>query len=105
MAACERCGAPFMVTHPLRRFCSERCQRQSEKERYRARHTEPATCKRCGKVFKRVVIRERKKVYCSLDCQYEARSADYQQRPELRRQLDRARRIREARRYGTAIFM
>jgi FPG/IleRS zinc finger protein len=100
MAACERCGAPFEVTHPMKRFCSERCQRQSEKERYRARHTEEATCKRCGRSFERVVIGQRKKVYCSLECQYEARSVEYRQRPDLRRRLERARRLREAKRNG-----
>jgi FPG/IleRS zinc finger protein len=109
MAACERCGTPFEVTHPMKRFCSGRCQRQSEKERYRARHTEEASCKRCGRVFERVVVGQRKKVYCSLECQYETRSEDYQRRPELRWQLDRARRIREAKRqgqaYGAGVFM
>ena len=94
MAACERCGAEFKVTHPWKRFCSERCQRQGEKERYRARHTEQATCKHCGGSFRRVVIGRRKKVYCSLACQYEAKSIAYQTRADVKANLRRARRIR-----------
>jgi predicted nucleic acid-binding Zn ribbon protein len=55
---CERegCETPFKVTHPLKRFCSESCQRAAEKERYRRRHTEQAVCLNCGGSFERVAI-------------------------------------------------
>jgi hypothetical protein len=40
MGACERCGTPFAVTQPLKRFCSERCRRAVANRRYRAHRTE-----------------------------------------------------------------
>jgi endogenous inhibitor of DNA gyrase (YacG/DUF329 family) len=82
-ADCERCGTRFEVTHPLKRFCSERCRRASECRRYRARRTETATCPRCEASFERSTTTKRLKVYCSLECQYGARSAEYQERAEL----------------------
>jgi len=94
MPACERCGAPFKVTHPLKRFCSEACQRAVEKGRYRARHTGEVACKHCGAAFQRVMVGKRKKVYCSLECQYEAKSIAYQARADVKANLRRARRVR-----------
>ena len=90
MPSCERCGEPFELTHPLRRFCSERCQRAAECRRYRARRTETATCPRCGASFERSATTKRLKVYCSLECQYETRSADYQGRADIKTNLKRA---------------
>ena len=75
---CERegCEARFKLTHPLKRFCSERCRRIVANRRYRAHRTEMATCP-CGTPFERTATTKRKQVYCSLECQYEQRSADY----------------------------
>jgi hypothetical protein len=89
---CELCGGPYEVTHPLKRFCSERHQRIAERRRYRARRTEQATCKRCGGTFERTATSERKQLYCSLDCQYRARSGEYRERQDIRSNLLRARR-------------
>ncbi len=50
---CELCGAEFIRKPRTKRFCSERCQRLAERRRYRARHTEGATCKGCGAMFER----------------------------------------------------
>jgi endogenous inhibitor of DNA gyrase (YacG/DUF329 family) len=92
-AACESCGTPFKVTHPLRRFCSERCRRVVANRRYRAHRTEVATCPRCGTIFERTTTSKRLKVYCSLDCQYQQRSIDYQARPDIQATLSRGRRV------------
>ena len=90
-AACERCGTPFEVTHPLKRFCSERCRRIVANQRYRAHRTESATCPRCGTTFERTTTTKRKQVYCSPECQYEARSIAYKARPDIKANLGRAR--------------
>jgi hypothetical protein len=84
-------AGPFKVTHPMKRFCSERCKRASDKDRYRARHRETATCKRCGASFERVVVGRRLKVFCSKSCQYEAKSESMRRRPDIRLRLARAR--------------
>jgi endogenous inhibitor of DNA gyrase (YacG/DUF329 family) len=100
MPTCERCGEPFERTHPLKRFCSERCQRAAECARYRARHTEQATCPRCGTTFERATTTKRVKVYCSTGCQYEARSAEYQGRADLLARLKRGRLIQSRKAKG-----
>jgi hypothetical protein len=93
-ATCERegCSTRFMVTHPLRRFCSERCRRIVANRRYRAQRTEVTICQRCGTSFERTVTSKRVKVYCSLACQYEERSADYRKRADIQATLKRGRR-------------
>jgi endogenous inhibitor of DNA gyrase (YacG/DUF329 family) len=93
MDGCEHCGTPFEVTHPLKRFCSERCQRAAECRRYRERRTESVTCRRCGMAFERTTTTKRLKVYCSLECQYEARSAEYQSRADIKANLKRGRKV------------
>jgi endogenous inhibitor of DNA gyrase (YacG/DUF329 family) len=97
---CECCGAPFKVTHPLKRFCSERCRRIVANRRYRAHRTEVATCPHCGTPFERTVTSKRLKVYCSLDCQYEQRSADYRKRPDLKANLLRGQQVRDRKAKG-----
>jgi endogenous inhibitor of DNA gyrase (YacG/DUF329 family) len=99
-AACERCGAPFELTHPTKRFCSERCRRVVANRRYRAKRTETATCPRCGATFERSVTSKRLKVFCSLACQYEQRSADYRKRSDLKANLLRGRQVRDRKAKG-----
>lgn len=93
MRRCERCETPFSVPRqaPHKRFCSERCQRAAERERYRRRHTEIARCKRCGGRFTRAATSKRTKVYCTLGCQWAKRSSDYRNRDDIRAQLAAAR--------------
>jgi endogenous inhibitor of DNA gyrase (YacG/DUF329 family) len=97
---CECCGTPFKVTHPLRRFCSERCRRIIANRRYRAQRTETATCPRCGASFEREATTKRLKRFCSLACQYEQRSADYRTRPDLKANLLRGRQVRDRKAKG-----
>ncbi len=92
MASCERCGAPFKLTHSLKRFCSERCQRALANRRYRAQRTESVVCPRCGRSFERATTTKRKQVYCSRRCQYQQRSADYRARPDIQANLKPRRR-------------
>jgi hypothetical protein len=94
--ACERegCAARFVVTHPLRRFCSERCRRIVANRRYRERRTEIAICP-CGATFERAATTKRLKRFCSLACQYEQRSDEYRTRPDIQATLKRGRRIRD----------
>jgi endogenous inhibitor of DNA gyrase (YacG/DUF329 family) len=102
MATCERdgCGTRFVVTHPLKRFCSERCRRIVANRRYRKHRTEIATCPRCGTPFERTVTSQRLKRFCSLACQYEQRSIDYRKRPDLKANLLRGRRVRDRKAKG-----
>jgi hypothetical protein len=100
MPSCEHCGEPFEVTHPLKRFCSEGCQRGAECRRYRARRTETAACPHCDATFERTTTTKRLKVYCSLECQYEARSADYQGRADIKANLKRAELVRRRKANG-----
>jgi hypothetical protein len=97
---CERCGAAFKITHPLKRFCSESCGRASANRRYRAQRTERATCPRCGTSFERTTTTKRLQVYCSLECQYEARSADYQGRADIQANLKHAQLVRRRKAKG-----
>jgi hypothetical protein len=99
MPTCERCGEPFKLTHPLKRYCSERCQRNEANARYRKSRTEAATCP-CGATFERTTSTKRLQVYCSLECQYEARSAEYRMRPDIKANLKRAMQIRRRRAKG-----
>jgi hypothetical protein len=92
--SCERCGTRFERTRPQKRFCSERCQGAAECRRYRIRRTETATCPRCDTTFERSTTTKRVKVYCSLDCQYEARSAECQERADIKANLKRAELVR-----------
>ena len=94
-SSCECCGTPFKVTHPLKRFCSERCRRIVANRRYRGRRTELATCPRCEKQFERSATTKRLQRFCSTECQYQARSIDYQTRPDIQATLKRGRRIRD----------
>lgn len=87
---CPFCGVQFVTTNPQKRYCCDRHQRNAAKARYRARHTEPATRKGCGASIERTTSSKRMKVYCSLNCQYRARSGSYQQRPDLRENVRRA---------------
>jgi endogenous inhibitor of DNA gyrase (YacG/DUF329 family) len=105
MATCERdgCGTRFVVTHPLKRFCSERCRRIVANRRYRAQRTEVTICPRCGTSFERTVTSKRLRVYCSLACQYEQRSADYRKRPDLKANLLRGRQVRERKARGQSV--
>jgi hypothetical protein len=80
---------------PHKRFCSERCQRIAERRRYRARHTEQATCRGCGRTFERTVTSKRLQLYCTTACQWETRSADYAKRPDIQAQMARARAARK----------
>jgi hypothetical protein len=84
----------------LKRFCSERCQRAAECDRYRARRTERATCKHCGTTFERTTTTKRLKVFCSVECQYEARSAEYQERADIKANLKRAKLVRRRKANG-----
>lgn len=96
---CERCGELFTVPRraPHKRFCTERCQRNAESERYRQRHTERAWCPRCGEGFERATGTARGRVYCSTRCQYAERSAEYQKREDIRAGIARARALRRPR--------
>ena len=100
MPTCEHCGEAFDLTHPLQRFCSERCQRAAECRRYRERRTELATCPRCGMAFERGATTKRLKVYCSLECQYEARSAEYRSRADIKANLKGAELVRRRKASG-----
>ena len=100
---CECCGTPFKVTHPLRRFCSERCRRIVANRRNRAHRTEIATCPRCATPFERTVTTKRLKRFCSLACHYEQRSADYRKRPDLKANLLRGRQVRERKARGQSV--
>ena len=100
--ACEACEAPFELTHPLKRFCSERCRRVVANRRYRERRSETATCPRCGSSFERTATTKRLQVYCSLDCQYEQRSTDYRERVDIRANLKRAELVRKRKARGQA---
>lgn len=93
---CERCGELFTVPRraPHKRFCTERCQRNAESERYRRRHPEKAWCPRCGEGFERATGTARGRVYCSTRCQYAERSAEYQKREDIRAGIARARALR-----------
>ena len=90
LAGCETTFVPPPQA-PHKRYCSERHQRTAESRRYRARHTELATCKACGSAFERTTTSKRLQVYCALDCQYQARSETYRQRLDIRENLRRAR--------------
>ena len=90
-AACELCGTRFQVTHPAKRFCSERCRRIVANRRYRVLRIETATCPRCGSTFERTATTKRLQRFCSPACQYEQRSIDYQARPDIQAGLSRAR--------------
>lgn len=70
---------------PLKRFCCERHQRIAEKRRYRARHREWINCKGCGTRFERSSTDNRPKVYCTVECQAESRSAEYLRRDDIGR--------------------
>jgi endogenous inhibitor of DNA gyrase (YacG/DUF329 family) len=102
MATCERdgCGTRFVVTHPLKRFCSERCRRVVANRRYRAHRTQIATCPHCGTPFEREATTKRLKRFCSLACQYAQRSVDYQARPDIQATLSRGRRVRDRKAKG-----
>jgi hypothetical protein len=90
LADCERVF-PVPKQAPHKRYCSERHQRIAERRRYRERHTEPATCPNCGASFRRTTTTTRLQVYCRPSCQYEARAAEYAQRPDIRAGIERAR--------------
>jgi hypothetical protein len=34
---CELCGNLFVLGHPKKRFCSEKCRKQAERKRYRSK--------------------------------------------------------------------
>jgi hypothetical protein len=87
----RRLRGDLELTDPRKRFCSDRCRRIVANRRYRARRTETAICP-CGRTFERAARTKRLKVYCSLECQYEARSAEYQERPDIKANLNRGRR-------------
>jgi hypothetical protein len=92
-AECERdgCDATFELGNPRKRFCTDACRRIVANRRYRARRTETAICP-CGRTFERAATTKRKKVYCSLERQYEQRSIEYAQRPDIQANLSRGRR-------------
>jgi hypothetical protein len=94
--ALDGCGETFTPPSraPHKRFCCERHQRTAEKRRFRERHTETATCKRCGRPFERSSVDGRPRVYCATRCQYGYRSVDYRSRPDIRDNLSRARLFR-----------
>jgi hypothetical protein len=52
---------------------------------------ESAICPRCEDPFERSATSKRLQVYCSLECHYEARSAEYQHRPDIQANLNRGR--------------
>jgi hypothetical protein len=86
---CPFCDDEFVTTNPQQRYCCERHQRNAEKARYRARHTEAATCKGCDASFNRSTTSERRGVYCSLECQYLARAESYRQRSDIQENIRR----------------
>jgi hypothetical protein len=98
----DGCDETFEVTsrtaHKL--YCCENHQRTAEKRRYRARRVEMASCKGCGEVFWRAATTRRAQVYCSVECQYEARSAEYRTAPDIEANLRRAQRIRRRKAQG-----
>ena len=99
-AACELCGTKFQVTHPLKRFCSDRCRRVVANRRYRAHRTEIAACPRCGASFEREATTKRLKRFCSVACQYQQRSADYRERADIKANLKRAELVRRRKAKG-----
>ena len=78
----------------IQRFCSTRCRRIAERQRYRLRNTANARCPRCGKTFERTTTSKRLQVYCSLRCQYESRAAEYARREDIQESIARARTAR-----------
>jgi hypothetical protein len=68
--------------------------------RYRAHRSESATCPRCGSAFERSATTKRLKRFCSLECQYEARSAEYRGRTDIKANLKRAELIRRRKAKG-----
>jgi hypothetical protein len=51
-------------------------------------HTETATCRGCGVTFERETTTERRQVYCTEQCQYATRSAEYRERPDIYENLN-----------------
>ena len=97
ICALDECSEPVVPRKrggSRKRFCSERCQRIAERRRYRARHTEQATCRRegCGQVFERNATTNRKQVFCSPGCMSAARSVEYAGRPDILAGIGEARR-------------
>lgn len=74
--ACVQCGAAFVTTLRLQKYCSVDCQRQAhltkEREKRRAAQREQL-CPTCGKVFKPGGGKGSNRVYCSYECRVRAR--------------------------------
>lgn len=85
-ATCERCNGVF-TTRTNKRFCSERCRRQAEKQRWRKAHLgyksygpkakppekwrnfgQSAVCRQCGTTFERKPGRGAIPKFCSKEC-------------------------------------
>lgn len=93
--ALEGCGVVFTTTG-RKLYCRESHQRIASNRRYRARHTETATCERtgCANTFTRDTTSHHRKVYCSLACQAAARSEEYRTRPDIQAGIAKARAAR-----------
>jgi hypothetical protein len=91
---CPFCGDEFVTTNPRKVYCRDQHQRNAHQRRYRARHTEQATCKGCGERFTRVNTSRRVQLYCTIACQYETRSEEYAKRPDIQAGMARARAAR-----------
>lgn len=64
---CKYCHKEFVTNYNPKMFCTDYCARQFH--RSGAKQTE-FVCEYCGKTF----TWDRKKKYCSIDCQYRASS-------------------------------
>lgn len=76
---CPIDGTTFETSSANKKYCSRRCARKAENTRYRTSASERVRCKGCGLGFQRN-RGQRSKIYCSLECQYSTRSADYRER-------------------------
>lgn len=77
--AAPGCHTTFVSISVNRKYCGRRCARRVENARYRNSRPERSYCKNCGLGFQHK-RGQTNKLYCSLDCQYEARSLDYAER-------------------------
>lgn len=76
MAECNRCGAGFRPIHGNQRYCTRRCQKAGERERYQAKRV-PMACAHCAEEFmgrRWGKNSDHQHRYCSKTCEYEAKA-------------------------------
>lgn len=74
---CAGCGTDFVPTDKRQTYCTKRCQKRYERQRYRAKLV-PMTCAHCEREFlgRRwdKVDADHQRRYCSLECDTAAKS-------------------------------